>query len=58
MDGVYHLSCSCCLGGGLGIELVPQPGGPAAPCVVKKYVCDPELIPSSDRSWLCKARVA
>ena len=22
----------------------------------KIYVCDPELIPSPDRSWLCKAR--
>ena len=28
-------------------------GGPPYPCVVKK-VSDPKLIPSPDRSWLCK----
>ena len=30
--------------------------GPPCPCEVKKYVCDPELIPSPDRSCFCKAR--
>ena len=55
---MYRLSCSCCLGGGPGIEVIPVRGGPPCPCVAKKYVCDPELIPSPDRSWLCKARAA
>ena len=32
-------------------------GGRPYLCVVKKYVCD-ELIPSPDRSWLYKVRVA
>ena len=27
-------------------------------CVQKYYVCDPQLIPSPHRSWLCKAQVA
>ena len=35
---VYHLSCLCCLGDGPGIELIPHPGRPPCPCVVKK-VC-------------------
>ena len=26
-------------------------GRPTCPCVVKKYVCDPKLFPSPDRSW-------
>ena len=30
-------------------------GSPPCPYVVKKVSCDPELIPSPDRSWLCKA---
>ena len=47
VDDVYRLSYSCCHGGGPGIELIP-------PCPwSKKYVCDPELIPSPDSSWLC-----
>ena len=33
-------------------------GGAPCPSVVKKYICDPELIPSPDRSWLCRARAA
>ena len=33
-------------------------GNPPCPSVVKKYVCDSELFPSPDRSWLRKARVA
>ena len=57
MDGVYRLSLLCCLGGGPGIELIHDPGGPPCPCMVKK-VCEPELIPSPDRSRLFKARVA
>ena len=40
-NGVYCLSCSCCLGGGSGIELIPHPERPPCPCVVKKYECDP-----------------
>ena len=30
-------------------------GGPPWFCLVKKYVCDPQIIHSPDRSWLCKA---
>ena len=36
MNGVHRLSCSCCLGGGPGIQLVTRPGGPPCSCVVKK----------------------
>ena len=60
VNDVYRLSCSCCLGDGPGIGLIPHPGRPPCPCVVKKVCrpCDPNLISSPDRSWLCKARVA
>ena len=37
--GVYRLICSSCLGGGPGIELIPHPGDPTCPCVVKKKEC-------------------
>ena len=52
-----RLSCSCFLGDGPGIELIPS-SGEALHVLVwsKKYACDPELIPSPDRSWLCKLR--
>ena len=33
-------------------------GGPPCPCVVKKICLIHNLIPSPDRSWLCKARAA
>ena len=36
MDGVYRLSCLCCLGGDLGIELVPHPGRPSMSLCGKK----------------------
>ena len=29
VDGVYRLSCLCCLGGGPGIELISHPGNPS-----------------------------
>ena len=29
VNGVYHLSCSCCLGSGPGIELIPNPERPS-----------------------------
>ena len=58
VNGVYRLSCSRCLGSGPGIELIPHPGKASMPFWSKKYVCDPKLIPSSDRSLLCKDRVA
>ena len=29
VNGVYHFSCSCCLGDGPGIELFPHPGRPS-----------------------------
>ena len=38
VNGVYRLSFSCCLGCGPGNGLIPHPGGPPCPCVVKK-VC-------------------
>ena len=34
MDGVYRLSCLCCLGGNPGIELISHPDDPPCPCVV------------------------
>ena len=33
-------------------------GSSPCPCVIKKVLCDPKLIPSPDRAWLCKAREA
>ena len=48
VNGVCRLSCSYCLGGGPGIELITNPGDPPCLFVVKKYVCDPEVIPSPD----------
>ena len=58
INGVYCLSCLCCLGSAPGIELIPHPGRPyMSLCDQKKYVCEPELIPSPDRPWLCKAQV-
>ena len=36
VNGAYRLSCSCCLGGGPSIELIPHPGDPSSPFVVKK----------------------
>ena len=50
---VRIISCLCCLGCGPGIDLITQTGRPSRSlCGQKKYVCDPELIPSPDRSWL------
>ena len=40
VDGVYRLSCLCCLGGDPGIELMPHPGRPSK--WPNKCVCDPE----------------
>ena len=58
MIHVYRLLCSCCLRGGPDIQVNPRPGRRSLSCVVKKEVCDPELILSPDRSCLCKVRVA
>ena len=58
VDGVYRLSCLCCLGGGPGIELITHPGRPSMSLCGQKKVCDAELIPSPHRSWFYKARVA
>ena len=57
--GVYCLSCLCCLGGGPGIVLITHPGEALHVIVWSKsmYVIH-SLIPSPDRSWLCKARAA
>ena len=46
------------LGDGPGTELIPHSGRSPCPCVIKKYACHPKLIPSSDRSSLCKTREA
>ena len=56
--GVYFLSCLCCLGGGHGIELITHPGRPSMSLCGKEsmYVIH-SLIPSTDRSWLCKGGV-
>ena len=48
VNGVYRLSCSCCLGCCPGIELILIRGDPPCPCVVKKACRDPEIIPSPD----------
>ena len=57
--GVYCLSCLCCLGGGPGIGLITQPGRPfMSLCGQKSMYVIHSLIPSPDRSWLCKARMA
>ena len=53
--GVYCLSCSCCLRGGPGIEIIIHVG---RPCVVKKVFIWSIVNPSPDRSWLCKAWAA
>ena len=50
VNGVLNLSCLCCHGDGPRIELIPP-----CPCVVKKYVCDPELTPSPDILRLYKS---
>ena len=42
VNGVYRLSCSCCLGGGPGIEVIRD--GPPCPCMVKKVLCNSGLI--------------
>ena len=57
--GVYCLSCLCCLGGSPGIGLITHPGRPSMSLYGQKsmYVIH-SLIPSPDRSWLCKARAA
>ena len=61
--GVYCLSCLCCLGGGPGIGLITHPGRPSMSLSGQKiiyiyiYVIH-SLIPSPDRSWLCKAWAA
>ena len=57
--GAYCLSCLCCLGGGPGIGLITHPGRPSMSlfCQKSMYVIH-SLIPSPDRSWLCKARAA
>ena len=57
--GVYCLSCLCCLGGGPGIGLITHPRRPSMSlCGQKSMSVIHSLIPSPDRSWLCKARVA
>ena len=38
MDGVYRLSCLCCLGGGPGIELIPRPGRVSMPLYGQKSI--------------------
>ena len=48
VDGVYRLSCSCCLGGGRGIELIPHPGMGQVAQAARKYVCYSKLIPPPD----------
>ena len=59
MLGVYCLSCLCCLGGGPGIRLITDPGRPSMSlCGQKSMSVIQSLIPSPDRSWLCKARAA
>ena len=59
VDGVYRLSCLCFLGVGPGIELIPHPGRTSMSlCGQKSRYVIQSLIPSPDRSWLCKARVA
>ena len=56
---VYCLSWLCCLGGGPGIGLITHPGRPSMSlCGQKSIYVIHSLIPSPDRSWLCKARVA
>ena len=54
----YRLLCFCCIGGGPGIELNPHPGRPSSGLVWSKMYLIQRLIPSLDRLWLCKARVA
>ena len=57
--GVYCLSCLCCLGGGPGIGLITNQGSPSMSlCGQKSMSVIHSLIPSPDRSWLCKARAA
>ena len=57
--GVYCLSCLCCLGGGPGVGLIIHPGRPSMYlCGQKSMYVIHSLIPSPDRSWLCKARAA
>ena len=53
---VFHVSVDSEVAPELSSSLIR--GGPICPCVVKKYLCDPNLIPSPDRSWLCHARLA
>ncbi|PSN38308.1 hypothetical protein C0J52_27647 [Blattella germanica] len=52
--------CSCCLGGGPGIELITYLGRPSMSLCSQKsmnvYVI--HSLSSPDRSWLCRARVA
>ena len=51
MPVVYCLSCSCCLGGGPGIELITHPGRPSMSLCGQKRMCVIQyLIPSPDRS--------
>ena len=40
------------------ILLITHPGKPIRVLVWSKSICDPELIPSPDRSWLGKTREA
>ena len=57
--GVYCLSCLCCVGGGPGIGLITHPGRPSMSlCGQQSMSVIHSLIPSPDRSWLCKARAA
>ena len=59
VDGVYRLSSLYCLGGGPGTELIPHPGKPSmCLCDHKSLYVVQRLIPSPDRSWLCKVRAA
>ena len=55
---VYCLLCFCCLGGGPGIGLITHPGRPSMALCGQKVCVIHSLIPSPDRSWLCKARAA
>ena len=50
---VFHVCVVSEVAPALSISFIR--GDPPSPGVVKKYVCDPEFIPTPDRSWLCKA---
>ena len=69
VDGVYRLSCyvGWCVSSFMFVLSRRWPRHWADPSsgetlhvlvLSKKYACDPELIPSPDRSWLFKARMS